>query len=362
MNAPETAVAVASLPLAHITPSPSNPRKHFDEAYLAELAGTIKDHGVLQPITVRPNPRHKVGKPIYEIVVGECRWRAAKIAGLTEIPAFWRELDDRQVLEIQIVENLQRRDVHPLEEAEGYEQLMKRHGYTAEQLAEKIGKSKAYIYARLKLCALDAPARKAFYEGKLNPSTALLIARIPVPALQTEAMKEITAQNFRGEPMSYRGAAEHIQDRYMLRLDEAPFPRTDCAGCPKRTGNQKDLFPDVKSGDVCTDPACFDERKQAHAERLRAEAESRGQQIIEGKSAKKIMPSRHTLPNDGDYVALDATCYDDDKYRSWRKLLGKDAPTPALLVNPHTPGELIEVLPRATIAEHLKAKGIDIAK
>ena len=120
MNAPlpPDAVAVASLPVAEIVPSPSNPRKHFDETYIAELAESIKAHGLIQPITVRPlpldamfeyNKRRKKGDasaPRYEIVVGECRWRAAQLAGLTEIPGFWRELDDKAVLEIQVIENL----------------------------------------------------------------------------------------------------------------------------------------------------------------------------------------------------------------------------------------------------------------
>ena len=136
MNAPlpPDAVAVATLPVSAITPSPSNPRKHFDDAYIAELAESIKSHGLIQPITVRPVPLDALFEynrkhanradladvPTYEIVVGECRWRAARQAGLTEIPAFWRELDDKQVLEIQVIENLQRRDVHVLEEADAW--------------------------------------------------------------------------------------------------------------------------------------------------------------------------------------------------------------------------------------------------
>ena len=139
MNAfiPHGALAIPTLPIAAIIPSPSNPRKRFDDAYLDELAESIKTHGLIQPITVRPlpldhlfdynrkHPNTEPGEtPTYESVVGECRWRAAQRAGLVDIPAFWRELDDKQVLEIQVVENLQRRDVHPLEEADGYRMLI----------------------------------------------------------------------------------------------------------------------------------------------------------------------------------------------------------------------------------------------
>lgn len=184
--------------VANIAPGGSNPRKAFDKAALEELAESIRRHGVLQPILLRPWPEGRrwpakeavEGCP-YELVAGERRWRAAKAAGLSTIPALIRELGDAEVLEIQVVENLQRTDLHPLEKAEGYEQLMKLHGYAVEDLAAKVGKSKGYVYARLKLCALVPEARKAFYAGHLNPSTALLIARIPVADLQKKAVQEI---------------------------------------------------------------------------------------------------------------------------------------------------------------------------
>jgi ParB/RepB/Spo0J family partition protein len=138
------------------------------------------------------------------------------------IPAMMRHMSDEEVVVFQTIENLQREDVHPLEEAEGYERLMKEFKYSADQLAEQVGKSRAYIYARLKLCALGGAARRAFYGGdnKLSASTALLIARIPVDSLQEQATTEILTWS-NGEPMSYRKAAQHIQARYMLRLADA---------------------------------------------------------------------------------------------------------------------------------------------
>ena len=128
----------------------------------------------------------------FEIVAGERRWRASREAGLDTIPAIVRTLDDSQVLEIQLVENLHREGLHELEEAEGYEILMQQHHYDIEQLVAKVGRSRAYVYARLKLLALDKKSRDAFYAGKLTAATALLLARIPVPALQQEALKAIT--------------------------------------------------------------------------------------------------------------------------------------------------------------------------
>ena len=372
MNAPmpPEAVAVAMLPIAMIVASRSNPRKHFDDDYIAELAKSIKVHGVIQPITVRPNPLDTGGLWPYELVVGECRWRAAKLAGLTEIPGFWRELDDKQVLEIQVIENLQRRNVHPLEEAEGYERLMKDYGYQAEQLADKIGKSKAYIYARLKLTALCPEARKAFYADDLNPSTALLVARIPVVKLQEQATKEIAKGRFgNGEPMSYRVAQDHIQHNYMLRLADAPFSRADealvpgvgrCHECPKRTGNQQELFSDVKSADICTDPECFESKKLAHAAAQKVAAKTEGRKIIDGAEAKKIKPNIYTSDLGGGYVDLDKKIYSDPKNRTMRQILGKDGPKPDLLIDPHDKGNVIEVVAKSTIEEHLTAKGIKI--
>ncbi len=384
MNAPTPpdAVAVASLRLAEIAPSPTNPRKHFDAAYLAELAATIKQHGVIQPITVRPisvdgllayNKTRKpdADMPRYEIVVGECRYRSAALAGLTDIPAFWRELDDKQVLEIQVIENLQRRDVHPLEEAVGYDQLMKKHAYQVEQIADKIGKSVAYIYARIKLLACGRKAMDAFYAGELDASRALLIARIPTQ-LQDKALKEILEGGYRSDgPMSYRAAKEHVQEEYMLALNKAPFPRDAidlvpkcgaCGPCPKRTGNQRDLFSDVKSADVCTDPPCYQAKATAHAEKQRAAAKAAGQKIITGKEAEKIAPYGigHNLTSG--FVNLDEKNYSDSKARTWREILGKkDAPAPILLVDPKDKTKHAEVLPRSTIAEHLKSKGIELS-
>ena len=182
MNAPEPISAALLLPIDRIIISPTNPRKHFNEAALGELAASIAQHGVLQPILVRKwtiDCKMPKGKcygdmhGMHEIVCGERRWRASQIAGRAEILAIVRELSDLQVLEIQVVENLQREDVHPIEEAEGYERLIKWHGYSADTLAEKVGKSRAYIYARLKLTALAPVAREAFFSGKLTASTAL---------------------------------------------------------------------------------------------------------------------------------------------------------------------------------------------
>ena len=196
-------------------------RSRYDAAALKELAQNIKAVHVIEPIVVRPKVDGKeAGR--FEIVAGERRWRASCEAGLDTIPAIVCPLDDTQVLEIQLVENLHREGLHELEEAEGYEALLQRHHYEIEQLAATIGRSRTYVYARLKLLALDKESREAFYAGKLTAATALLLARIPVPALQQEALKALTV-TWNGEPLPFKEAQRHIQERYMTRLKEAPF-------------------------------------------------------------------------------------------------------------------------------------------
>lgn len=354
------------IPLECIRASATNPRKHFNEAALNELAKSISQHGVAQPILVRPVAHDLIDQSAvrFEIVAGERRYRASGLAGYATIPAIVRDLSDVETLEIQVIENLQRADLHPLEEAEGYEVLMKAHNFTADQLAEKVGKSKAYIYARLKLCALEPAARKSFYDGGLTPSTAILIARIPVKALQVKAVKEIT-ETYCGV-MSTRDAQRHIERNYMLRLKDAPFKMGDdtlypsagtCTNCPKRTGNQPEIFTDVDSADVCTDPPCFGKKREAHMERLKTAASVKGQTVISGPEAKKIKPSEYTSTLHNGYVDLSAKCYDDEKQRTYRQILGKNTPLPILLENPHA-DNLIEIVRVTDIAPLLAEKGI----
>jgi ParB family chromosome partitioning protein len=144
--------SVRTVPLDRIDPNPQQPRMSFDEDTLRELAASITEHGVLQPILVRPSEDD--GR--YQLVAGERRWRAARIAGLHDIPALIEEIDDDTALEISIIENLQREDLSPLDEALMYERMTTDHGYSLRRLAQKLGKDKGYIENRLRLA--DAPA------------------------------------------------------------------------------------------------------------------------------------------------------------------------------------------------------------
>lgn len=354
--------SVDFLPLSAIRKSPTNPRKRFVESKHLEMVESVKRHGVMQPVLLRPWPDEP---GVFELVAGERRYRAASAAKLELLPALVRNLSDDEVLHVQIVENLQRDDLHPLEEADGYKVLADR-GHTLDQIAAEVSQTKGYVAQRLKLCALADSTRKLFYEEKLTAATALMIARLPVD-LQDKAAKEITAPYIDGEPRTAKSASQHIQRMYMLRLDEAPFKTSDaelvpaagaCGPCPKRTGNQPDLFGDVKSKEVCTDPACFAKKRDAAAAQKRADAEAAGRKVITGKEAKRILPSEWSGAQNG-YVKLDDTCYDDPKRRSFRQILGAKGVKAAALVESPADGKMVDVMPKSDLKKALADKGIE---
>lgn len=351
------AIALSDIQLSK-TGSQAERRRHFNKVAIAELAESIKTVGLLNPLVARPVNGH------FELVAGERRYLAAKQAGLAAVNVSVRELSDEQVLEVQLIENLQREGLHELAEAEGYESLQTM-GHSAEEIANKVGKSKGYIYSRLKLCGLAKASRAAFYDGKLTASTALLLARIPLESLQLQALKEITAKRWNDEVMSFREAATHIRDRYMTNLSGAGFPTEDadlvadagpCGTCPKRTGNQAELFDDVKSGNVCTDPVCFKSKREAHAAREIAKAEELGRTVITGKDAKKILPYGADSSVQGGYVRLGDKNWEDPKSRTNAQLLGKDF-VPVLVKDPES-GILVKVAPQSAIAAALKDAGV----
>lgn len=353
MSAEARAIALEELTVSN-TGSQAERRKHFDKAAIAELAESIKTIGLLNPIVVRPVNGH------FEVVAGERRFLAARKAGLEEIPVSIRELTDEQVLEVQLIENLQREGLHELAEAEGYEQLHKL-GHSAEEIADKVGKSKAYVYARMKLIALVPKARKAFYEGKLNASIALLLARIPVDDLQVQALEDLLEHDANySAPMSFREAQQLIQGEYTCRLDDAGFKTEDetllpaagaCGKCPKRTGNQPQLFDDIKRGDVCTDPVCFRAKRDAAAARLAAD----GAKVIQGKQAEKIVKNDR-VNYSSEYVELTERPYEDPKNRTAAQLLGKDY-EPTLVQDPDS-GKIVKLAKKSDLATALKDAGV----
>lgn len=170
--------APRTLPIDQIHPGPFQPRQRFDEESLRALGDSIRENGILQPILVRPKPGHPAS---YEIVAGERRWRAAQLAQLHDVPVLIRDLGDREALEIALVENVQRQDLSPLEEAEGYRRLLDEFGNTQDDLARRVGKSRSHITNSIRLLGLPEPVRKLVEDGKLTAghARALLNANDP---------------------------------------------------------------------------------------------------------------------------------------------------------------------------------------
>lgn len=165
------------VPIEYIVRNPRNPRRYFNEAELQDLASSVRQHGIVQPVVVRT-----LGLNQYEIIAGERRWRAAQLAGFVDIPVIVRDVDDRTALEIAIVENVQRADLNPLEEALGYEQLISDHGYTQNDLGEIIGKSRSHVANSLRLLKLPDPVKDLLAEGSLSAGHARALVSTSDPA------------------------------------------------------------------------------------------------------------------------------------------------------------------------------------
>lgn len=401
--APGMAYGQEVLAADSIVESLTNPRKYFDPEALQELADSIKELGLAQPILVRPlpaarreacsyepmdpkaaypfPPRKKLANPpTHELVAGARRFRACRMAGVRTLPVLIRNLTDAQVLRLQIVENLQRKDLHDMEEAQGYRSILdlpdqadRPMAKRVEDLAGSIKKSTRYIYQRLQLLKLCEFARTAFIKGHIEHFTlALEIAKIGNESQQIEATREIAGLDAKGKPngtagMTQRRAAEYVRDNFTLVLSKAPFPVKvvyaeigACTTCPKMSANARHLFDEGDPGpDTCLDRSCYGRKNAAHTLQLAEAAKARGQRVITGAQAKKVLPYDSNNAAGG-YTSLDERCYEAEgkNYgKTVRQILGNDVPLPVLVQNPHKAG-FVEVLPDADVKNLLKAKGI----
>ncbi len=175
-----------SLPISQVEPGLNQPRKHFDEEALAELAASIEQHGVLQPLTVR-----RLSSGYYQIIAGERRWRAARMAGLHEVPALIIEADDRKVMEIGLIENLQREDLNPMEEAAGFQTLIRDFGLTQEEAAQRVSKSRPAVANALRLLGLPQEIQWSIEQGTLSAGHGRALLPLPSPEAQMALAEEI---------------------------------------------------------------------------------------------------------------------------------------------------------------------------
>ncbi|MDR5730680.1 MAG: ParB/RepB/Spo0J family partition protein, partial [Terriglobia bacterium] len=264
--------------LALLNESKTNPRRTFEETALKELAESIRSQGVLSPLLVRPLTENG-----FEIVAGARRYRAAQMAEVPTVPVRIVNFSDAAALEAQLVENLIRSEIHPMEEAQGFRALLdlEEPKYSIEQIAAKVGKSAVFVASRLKLTDLVPAAVDAFYADEIGVGHAILLAKLPADQ-QESALKACFKEvynNGSSKParilLPVRNLQFWIDSNILLVLKDAPFNKRDaelvpaagsCADCPKRTGHNKLLFGDDlgRQGDRCTDPGCYGAKVSAH--------------------------------------------------------------------------------------------------
>lgn len=346
------------LPLAALRRSKTNPRTVFDEQKLHEL-GLDLQKGFLIALIVRPlwclgcktpaeldarRPAKWEGD--FEIVDGERRFRACgpKFGNIAEVPCDIREFTDARVVEVQLITYLLKEALTPLEEGKGFRDLAEltdgdgKKLHTAASLAQSVHREPAYVYSRIKLLGLPKKSLAALSEGKIGVRLGDIIARIPSEKMREEAEGEILSPGGSAEPMSKREAEQYVKDHFMRELKGAAFDTADaallpaagtCTDCPKRTGNNKLLFGDVKRGDVCTDPACYAEKcAQVFA---RAAAKNAGAKVLSAKESAALFAPHDgtTLAYDGPFVDVDTKPaaglvraeVEDTKLPTWSRLI-----------------------------------------
>jgi len=332
---------------ADILDSPTQPRRRNANKGLETLTESVREKGVLEPLLVR------IVNGLPECVFGHRRKLAAVGAGVDTVPCIVRDLSDDQVLEAQLIENIEREDMHPLDEADGFASLIKR-GYDVARIAGKIGRPVAYVAQRLKLCSLSKEARAALDAESISLGVALLIAKLPTAKIQAEALDRVGGGRSFGVEglMSVADAREEIEQYVMLKLGEAPFDRADgelvpsagpCTTCPKRTGMQTELFGDASSPDLCTDPVCYRGKLDALWKIRTKRHKDAGGEVLSQKDAEEVL---HRVGYTGsDYVRLDSKHYPrgGGKARTIKQLFGKEPPPIVLARDKHSglPVELV---------------------
>jgi ParB/RepB/Spo0J family partition protein len=351
---------------AFLVENPHNYRRTTDETADAELADSIREKGVLQSLLVRPIPNQQEH---YEVVLGNRRLRAARVAGVTSVPCLIRELTDAEALTVALIENVQRLDVHPIEEADGFLELHEKHGFTVAELATKTGRSEAWVRGRLKLATLHPTGRKACVNGKLSASVALLIARTVAPELQPEAIKEmLRAGEWTNEGVTLGRAREIVVRNFSTELKSVPWKLDDeelvpeagpCASCPKRSKNDQLLFVDLERADVCLDGKCFKAKMDAHWGRLAAKANEAGQRVLSPAESKKILGKGYV--DSKQFVAADGTVdYNSPKPLKWAQVAKKAGASTVLAQKADgSPVELVELTPEVRKAAKPKRKTED---
>lgn len=320
--------------LATLRDSPTNPRKTF--AGIVELSKSLQALGCLQPILVRRVEVVEEGNVVdvaFELIAGRRRVAAAREAGLLKLPAEVLTVTDAQAVEVQIAENVQREGLSPLEEAEGYDWLLRTVGMTVEQIATKLGVTKATVYGRLRLLELSPKCREALAEGKIPMSLGVPLSRAGRHAEQEIALRKILGRaESNGGEVHVRNEIIWLAEEFSRSMKSPPFNPRDpmlvtgepaCTECPRRTSNMpKELFDTKHPPDVCTVPKCFEAKSRAAWAAKAAKAKEEGARVLGLEEGARLF--RHeTLGPDSDLVELGTPNTADSKRRTWDELLEK---------------------------------------
>lgn len=279
--------ALRSLSVLEVSPSANNPRKQFNDADLADLAASVAKVGIMQPILVRPDADG------YEIVCGERRYRAAVLAGLTEVPCIVRTLTDDEAFHIAITENLQRKDINPMEESDAFFQLTKRGKTSAAKIADMLGVGEKYVYDRLALQRCIPVVQEQIRNGSLPITHGKQFARLTFDDQQQ--LYDQCASKAGG--ITLTDIKRNIENTFERNLEEAPFNIKNpslyeqagaCTNCPKRSGCNALLFDDVQSKDVCFDADCYAKKVELHIASIKA------QLLAEGKIVHEVTAAHHS--------------------------------------------------------------------
>lgn len=261
--------------LSELKVSKDNPRKSFNENKMADLTNSIKEKGVIEPIVIRPSN----GK--YEIVCGERRFRASQKTGIKTIPAIIRELTDGQAMEIRAVENLQREDLCPLEEAQAFKTMLEKCKYTQDDLATKVGKSRKYIIDRIRLLELSADIQQGISKELITPGHGIVLLRLEDPEERQGLYKSII-----DEKLSVR-SAENALDQCGKKLNNAPFDTKECQKCEHNGSKQKDFFDkDTNLKGRCLNIDCYKKKREALVNKSITELRKKGVKIVTEQKIK----------------------------------------------------------------------------
>lgn len=365
-------VTITLIPIAMIEEG-TNARKTYDAQAIAELAASIAEHGLAQPILVSPRGVSPKGETTsYDLVAGYRRFRAMVANGATVIPSYIRDLTPDEISNLQTVENMQRVDLPPLDEAQLYADMMKK-GKTAADCSRIAGRHVSHVHRRVGLLKLSKAVQKKLASGELPVSHAELLGRIPDDKLQTQALdamftdrssNQIFLQSTKQwvtvppQPVSEAMARKIIETSYMLDISKAPFDPKDpdlsplgpCTTCPYLTGNSRDLFGDVSTASMCTNPPDYDVKVNAW---LKVKEEMGGK-ILTAAKAKEVFRHPHSV--DDKWVDLDDSMWTGSKQTMLFALLTREQH--ADVVYAYHAQRLRRVMPKEVFEQACKLNGV----